>query len=314
MYHSLMLLAGMLLLYRSTALPSITHILLFLIVSLGFWAFNRFQSRLAAIFIFAYCWAAVFANYSINQNLPSSLINQPIKILGCLINVKNHSDHYQRLLIDVHETYLKGELNKFKGKISLANYQPLELTLSPGSCGEFKVKLKPVHGRLNSRGFDYEAWAYVENIKAIGTLKSVGKLRPGSSLANQYRHFRFSLTNQLKILLDGDISTALVLSLALGDRSLMTQETMGAAQANGDKSLISDFRFTHRAGFLVDINTFFLYLENDSCGQFGFPGPKDRLDCRFSWCRNLSGFDRFTIIRTKGLDNVIDCFGVIAQQ
>jgi len=234
-----MLLAGTLLLYRSVALPSLTFVALLFGLSLTFWLVNRFHTRWLAIFIFAYCWAAVFAIHRVSENLPMSLQNQSAQILGCILKVNQYSHHYQRILIKVDETYFKGEFDSFKGKVSLGYYQSLEQNISPGWCGEFKAKLKPVHGRLNSRGFDYEAWSYVENIKAIGVLKSADKLYPGQSLINQYQRLRYLFSTQLKNKLVGDQSTALVLSLALGDRSMMTEQQWELLRRTGTSHLLA---------------------------------------------------------------------------
>ena len=203
------------------------------------WTFNRTGSRFAATFIFGFFWAALFAIFSGKQNLPQLLVSQPVQIFGCVIAVKNHSSHYQRLQIMVDQTFLNTERNNFKGKVNLGNFKPLDKTIKPGWCGEFYAVLKPVHGRLNSRGFDYEAWAYVEDIKATGVLKSVVQAYPGYSLSNRYLRFRSVLADQLKALLIKDSTTPLVLSLALGDRKMMTEQQWTLLRRTGTSHLLA---------------------------------------------------------------------------
>ncbi len=239
MYHSLMLLAGMLSLFRGFFLPSIPILLALIIIASALWLFKKFNTRLVAVFVFGYCWAGLFANYSFSQNLPQSLVKKPLIASGCLLNIKTHSSHYQRLLFQAEQIYLNNQITEFKGKISLGNYQPIDSNIRPGWCGEFIVSLKPVHGRLNQYGFDYEAWAYVQNIKAAGILKQINNLSPGQSLDNRYLQFRDKLIGDLHRFSANSPVSSLVISLALGDRNLMTEEQWSTLRRTGTSHLLA---------------------------------------------------------------------------
>ncbi len=239
MYHSLALLAGMFCLYRSPYLISPTVLLIIVMIAVSLWIINRFYSRLITIFLLGYCWATLAALYSASQNLPDSLVKQPLEIVGCLMEVRNYSADYQRLLVKVKQTFLKGKSQSFKGKVSLGNYDPINRSISPGWCGVFQVALKPVHGKLNHRGFDYEAWAYVQNIKATGTVRKVELVYPGLTIANSYLRFRATLATKLEALVKQDPAKALIISLALGERSLMTEQQWSILRRTGTSHLLA---------------------------------------------------------------------------
>ena len=239
MYHSLMLLAGMLCLFHGFYLPSVHVLAGMFIVSSLFLLFRQFGTKLIVVFLLGYCWAGLFANYSASQNSLQSLINQPLEVSGCLLNIKNHSSNYQRLLLEAEEIFLNDQLTGFKGKISLGNYQPLNTNIKPGWCGQFTVTLKPVHGRLNQHGFDYEAWAYVQNIKAVGVLKQVNESYPGQSLVNRYLQFRSKLADDLGVLTADSPVSPLIISLALGNRNLMTEDQWSVLRRTGTSHLLA---------------------------------------------------------------------------
>lgn len=234
-----MLLAGMLLLFYGPSLPDVTVIILLLVLVPVCYRSRIYLIRLLATFCLAYGWAGLHALHSHSQELPGSVVNQPLQVSGCILGLKIHSADYQRLLVDVTQVSHNGERVDFSGKASLSYYNAANNRMENGWCGEMKARLKPVHGRLNRRGFDYEAWAYVQDIKALGTIKEIHEIGPGNGVLNRYRLLRSSAIDKLSHALQQGSSFGLVLSLALGERDDIPADHWKVLRHSGTSHLLA---------------------------------------------------------------------------
>ena len=239
MYHSLMLLAGMLLLFYSPSLPTIAGLCLLALSSLVLYQSRLYCIRLLATLILAYGWAGADAIYNQANDLSKTLVNQSVLLSACIIRFKIHDSNYQRILIDVSQASQSGKAIAFKGKVSLSNYSAETDQYQKGWCGKLTARLKPVHGRLNQRGFDYEAWAYVEKIKATGSLQHLYKFEPGSDIYNRYLQFKSSLVSAISQTLEHTQSFELVISLALGERDLISTDVWAVLRQSGTSHLLA---------------------------------------------------------------------------
>ena len=239
MYHSLMLLAGMLALFHGISLPNCVFILILATLSLSVYRKRHPFYCLFATFGVGYCWAFGFAVLEQQHDLPPGWVNRPVVISGCVVQINKHSQNYQRLTLDIENTYSGEKTLPLIGKVSLAHYKRLTLPVEPGWCGQFKARLKPVHGRLNPRGFDYESWAYVNKVKANGSLLKIIDAYPGEGVINSYRIFKSRLTAQWVSRLQDNDASALLISLALGDRELLNQQHWQVLRHSGTSHLLA---------------------------------------------------------------------------
>ena len=239
MYHSLMLLAGMLVLFYSPSLPDIAEIIILAVSSLLLYRSKFRQMHFLASFLLAYSWAGAYASYHQTGNLPNVLVNQTALLSACIIRVKKHSANYQRVVAKVSKASVQGKEVTFKGKVSLSYYSAEKMQNKIGWCGEIFAKLKPVHGRLNRRGFDYEAWAYVEKIKALGTIKKQFDFEPSERMYHRFLQFKSTLVEELTLKLGHSKSFELVISLALGERDLISNEVWTVLRQTGTSHLLA---------------------------------------------------------------------------
>lgn len=239
MYHSLMLLAGMLALFHSPVLPGIPVFIFILCLALCLWCFKRQWAQLAAMLVFGTGWAGLYAHFNQFHELPVELVGKKVILGGCLEQARIYSSGYQRVLINVEHTRLDDASSGFKGRVSLARYTSDGPKLEPGWCGQFDAVLKPVHGTLNERGFDAGAWSYVHGIRARGTLKQAAQIHPGTSLVNRYHQYRQALYHELADCLPDSASKSLLVSLSMGERQLMTDRQWQVLRRSGTSHLLA---------------------------------------------------------------------------
>jgi len=150
-------------------------------------------------FLFGFFWAATFAHSRISDDLPPSLQNSPIVMIGVVASPVERIEHGERFRFDVEQVLTQDAQNKIvqvPKHVSLSYYaatrwqempnpklaEPAKLAelVKLSDASKFKVgqrwqviaKLKRPHGTQNPHGFDFEAWALAENIRATGTIRS----------------------------------------------------------------------------------------------------------------------------------------------
>lgn len=234
-----MLLAGMLLLFYSSSLPSVAVVCLLIFAGVTCYRFKIPLIRLLATFLVAFGWAGLFAIYNNANDLPDALVNQTSTLSGCILRVKRHAPSYQRILINVTEVIDDGASVEFQGKASLSHFGAVNGQFHNGWCGVMTANLKPVHSRLNRRGFDYEAWAYVEDIKALGTLVQLYDFKPGTDLYSRYLQLKSAMTDDLRQALSHKNAYELVISLALGERELIETGVWKVLRQSGTGHLLA---------------------------------------------------------------------------
>lgn len=168
-----------------------------------------FQIRLALLilssFMLGFFWAALLAGIRMSDALPSELQNKAITLTGVVASSVERLERGERFRFDVEQVHagdvtLSPENIQVPRHISLSYYyadsrgyiasakspqsinvlnptvlNPTVLNPTKFKVGErwqLVVKLKRPHGTQNPHGYDFEAWALAENIRATGTIKT----------------------------------------------------------------------------------------------------------------------------------------------
>lgn len=121
-------------------------------------------------------------------------------------------------------------------RIRVAWYQTWEIPRG-GQCWQFRLKLKAPHGSADPGGFDYEGWLFAKGIGATGVVKS-GK-SCGVAAGYGWLRLRESLRQRLDRWLAGVPGHALVNTMILGDRSLLSQKDWRIFRATGTSHLVA---------------------------------------------------------------------------
>ncbi len=157
-----------------------------LIVFLNYHRFKiNFYIREVCFLAFAgllgFFWAAIFANLRLADELPREWEQQKIEIVGVVSSLPEVTERGERFRFDVEKILTSGakvpkhislnfyrqvESQKTENAPSLSNY------FHAGERWQFTVRLKRPHSTYNPHGFDFEAWALAENIRATGTIRS----------------------------------------------------------------------------------------------------------------------------------------------
>jgi competence protein ComEC len=142
--------------------------------------------------------------------------------------------------VDLSEqrTFFKWQLNKVK----LTVYRPKTETLSDYKAGKFwnfQLKLKPLHGRLNPGGFDYQKWLVSDGYIATGYVRS-GKLQLGQSgFGASYHAMRQRVYDKLLKIVPDSASRGMLLALAMGERGEISSDQWNTVKGAGTSHLLA---------------------------------------------------------------------------
>ena len=134
-----------------------------------------------------FLWAAGFAAYYLDQELPAAWEGHDITVIGTVADLPDHSAQGLRWRFDVEQVVLQGGVKPpVPPRLALSWYgnqryqspaedgeqaAPARLALPdmrPGERWRLKVRLKRPHGNANPGGFDYELWLLQDDVRATG--------------------------------------------------------------------------------------------------------------------------------------------------
>ena len=138
--------------------------------------------------LLGFIWAATFAAYRLSDELPLDWQQKSITIVGVIASLPEVTERGERFKFDVESVLTKNA--KIPRHISLNFYRNVAYTklenapknsidktnfthaagLKVGQRWQFTVRLKRPHTLYNPHGFDFEAWALAENMRATGTI------------------------------------------------------------------------------------------------------------------------------------------------
>ena len=163
------------------------------------------------------------------RKLSANLLNTRIHVTGQIIGLPKATNIYSKF-------YFKTN----KGLLLINWYKPYP-RLMPGSIWSISVKLKQPISFKNPYTFNYAKWLKQKGVSAIGYVKysydnqeiSWGFWR------DPVNNMRFLLREKLLHTLYGNKYKAIILALAIGDKSLFTQKIWQTFTSTGTSHLVA---------------------------------------------------------------------------
>ena len=135
------------------------------------------------------------------------------------------------------------EINFYhSNKVKLNYYrtdQQLKDSLLSGTHWKLIAKLKPIHGRLNPGGFDYEKWLVSEGYVATGYVKHSEQIVNNVSLISRYHQARQRIFDKLTSVLPQSELRGIIYALAMGERRSINPQQWQAVQGSGTSHLLA---------------------------------------------------------------------------
>jgi competence protein ComEC len=209
--------------------------------------------------IIGFTWAAVLAQSRLNDALPQAWERKSITLVGLVSSLPETNEQGTRFKLDVEKVLTpNAERHVVPNHLMLSAYKPkkhgkklqnqadLSAVFPQFKVGErwrLTVRLKRPHTTYNPHGFDYEYWAFSENIRATGTLQlksGVVRLSPfvwrPSTVVNLARE---NIAKRIELALPNAAYAGIVKALVVGDDSQVNQSQWQTLLTTGTNHLMS---------------------------------------------------------------------------
>ena len=168
--------------------------------------------------------AAWQAEQRLAISLPYEWQGRDIEVIGVVAELPRNHERGLRFSFDVEETLTPQA--SVPRHIYLSTYfdsQAIPLALHAGERWQLTLRLKQPHGSSNPYGFDFEAWALENNVRAVGYVHNKGNNQRISALADgiHYRieSWREAVRDKFNATLGNAPYSGVLSALAIGDQS-----------------------------------------------------------------------------------------------
>jgi len=245
-------------LQQQAKLPDIRWLLLSLLVfSIAFLFRKIFLKRyiykkltlLICAVLLGFSWSALLAHYRISDVLPSVWEQKDIELVGVVASIPETTERGERFVFDV-ESILTTQVH-VPSHISL-NYYPKKMFDNKSNVGKYfhagerwrlTVRLKRPHSTYNPNGFDFEALALSENIRATGSIRKRNTNQKIDSLVWHPRYViastREHIGQHIENVLHGKSYAGVIRGLVIGDDSQIKRQDWDVYLRTGTNHLMS---------------------------------------------------------------------------
>ena len=281
--------AGVWLLQQQSNLPSlslffwlVTSVSLFTFVLSKFTQFSPQLKRLMmllAVGLFGFFYAASFATFRLSDELPKGWEQKNIEVEGVVSSMAERNAYGERFRFDVERVITSTALEQTVPKhITLNYYQknawqaaaPIDSayllrpsTFKAGQRWRFTVRLKRPHTTYNPNGYDFEAWALAQNIRAMGYIRNQNDMEKLADFVWRPRYMieycREKVGGRITQALANQPYAGVIRALVVGDHSQISATEWEVYLRTGTNHLmsISGLHITMLAGLAFSLIAFY---------------------------------------------------------
>lgn len=268
--------AGVWLLQQQSNLPSLS-LLFWLVASVSLFTFVLFKSTqspaklkrlmmLLAAGLFGFFYAASFATFRLSDELPKGWEQKNIEVEGVVSSMAERNAYGERFRFDVERVVTPEASEHIVPKQITLNYYQKNAwqatatmdsayLLSPsifkaGQRWRFTVRLKRPHTTYNPNGYDFEAWALAQNIRAMGYIRNQNDMNKLADFVWRPRYMieycREKVGGRITQALANQPYAGVIRALVVGDHSQISAIEWEVYLRTGTNHLMSIFYLLKR--------------------------------------------------------------------
>ncbi len=205
-------------------------------------------SAAAAGALCGFCWAALLAQTSLEQQLAHADEGRDIVLTGTIDSLPYRFQEGTRFNFAIEK--VSGATAPVPTRVSLAWYagyrgagqRPPQV--QPGERWQLSVRLQRPHGNANPFGFDYEVWLLEQGVRATGYVRGDGAANRlldnfVPSVRNVVEHCRATLRHRIERALPDHAYAGVIVALVVGDQRSIGQSDWEVFNRTGIGHLIS---------------------------------------------------------------------------
>jgi competence protein ComEC len=184
----------------------------------------------------AVAWACAQLAVAAAERVAPSEIGRDVAVRGWIDGFPSHSDGQVTFPL---QTVRDAESPALPSRLRLTWYDP-PLEVRAAMALDLEVRLKAPRGLANPAGFDYERWLFAERYGATGYVRSGTPVTTlERSLPRRWLDFRATLAERIAALATSSDARALVIALAIGDRSRLERGHWRVLRETGTNHLVA---------------------------------------------------------------------------
>lgn len=247
---------GVLLLQQFSSLPSILWCWASLLLISLFFVSSQVRSIRVLIFLlFGFLWALIRAHLILDIALPDNLQGKDVLVTGVISSIPLKNNRKSRFEFDIEILEYNKKQFPSIGKVRISWYEKRnkqkkksnrnKIKLKAGQRWQFWLRLKQPHGFMNPGGFDYEGWLYQKRIRATGYVRVNSKKQQFAKKLDEEANgfsmlvLRQKLYDELKLITSKANYGGILIALAMGERSGITQQQWQVFRATGTSHLVA---------------------------------------------------------------------------
>lgn len=258
---TLTFLFGILAFQKLSHLPNQKWILIFLVIAVLIIILKRFIYRyeIPLGLILGFSWCFLFVSIQMSWTLPNEWEGKNVLVSGFISSLPEKEKFGTGFLFHVK----KIEYNQTRQdchslfRLTLPNQFLLQEKLNVGDEWQWLVRLKRIHSTLNPGGFDYEAWALHEGIRAHGYIVggNINKLMNSQLYHFPLNRIRQYLQEKIESNLPKSNTSPWITALVIGERHDIESNYWEVLRNTGTNHLmaIAGLHIGFMAGFAYTI-------------------------------------------------------------
>lgn len=229
--------AGIVAAQSFATLPSLYWAGLLPLAAAGLW---KSRLRLPSAFALGLLWALLYAHWLLAHDWPAACVGKDVLASGTVVSIPQTGSRYNRFLFRIEQ--LEGcQQARVPVRVRVGWYGAMP-SMAAGERWQLSLRLKNRSGFFNPGGFDYERWLLQQRIGGTGYVRapeSAVRLPPRTSAVGWLHGWRQRVHDALRAQLRDGPGAALVVALALGERSGIEPGQWQVLRATGTSHLVA---------------------------------------------------------------------------
>ncbi|PCI58278.1 MAG: DNA internalization-related competence protein ComEC/Rec2 [Methylophilaceae bacterium] len=226
--------------------------------------------------VFGFTYAAIFATVRLSDELPKAWEQKNIEVVGVVASLPEVTAYGERFYFNIEQIVtLEASVPKhivlsfYQGNTwhqSIDQVDPSRLLrpaiFKAGQRWQLTVRLKRPHTTYNPHGYDFEAWALANNIRAMGSIRSKSGMRKISDFVWRPSYIiaycREKIGNRITQVIGDKPYAGVIRALVVGDDSQISKRDWNVYLRTGTNHLmsISGLHITMLAGLAFSLIAF----------------------------------------------------------
>ncbi len=261
---------GAWLLQQQASLPSIPliAIMIFVVAGIVLSLFllrtqytNKSLLRIVIILVgaglFGYSYAGIFAEIRLSDALPSQWEQKNIEVIGVVASMPKTHQHTEQFRFTIEQILTPDAhvpnhvlLNYYQGNKWSHTFESPGIatsteptTFNVGERWHLTIRLKKPHTTYNPNGYDFEAWALANNIRAMGVIRAKSGMQKVTDFvwrpAYMVEYCRAKVAEHIAQTLNGKSYAGVIRALVVGDDSQISKHDWDVYLHTGVNHLMS---------------------------------------------------------------------------